>query len=369
VTMEFAVHPQSSPVSEDKRREILADPGFGQHFTDHMVSIDWTRGGDGPHSGGTWHDARIEPFGPLSLSPATAVLHYAQEIFEGLKAYRHPDGTVWTFRPHANAARLNRSARRLALPELPEEDFLESLRLLVSTDVAWVPDGEGQSLYLRPFMYASEAFLGVRPANEIAYKVIASPAGNYFGGELKPVSIWVSRDYARAGHGGTGAAKFGGNYAASLAAQLEASAHGCDQVLFLDPVRDNAVEELGGMNVFFVFKDGTLVTPELTGTILEGVTRSSVLQLGRDRGMDVVERRVSLQDWRDGVASGEITEVFACGTAAVITPIGRLIDGEEHFDSPAVTAGDSVALDIRRELLELQTGHGVDRHGWLHRLA
>ncbi len=369
MTMEFAVHPQSSPVSEDRRREILADPGFGQHFTDHMVSIDWTRGGDGQHSGGSWHDARIEPFGPLSLSPATAVLHYAQEVFEGLKAYRHPDGSVWTFRPQANAARLNRSARRLALPELPEEDFLESLRLLVSTDVAWVPDGEGQSLYLRPFMYASEAFLGVRPANEIAYKVIASPAGNYFGGELKPVSIWVSRDYARAGHGGTGAAKFGGNYAASLAAQLEASAHGCDQVLFLDPVRDNAVEELGGMNVFFVFRDGTLVTPALTGTILEGVTRSSVLQLGRDRGLDVVERRITLQEWREGVASGEITEVFACGTAAVITPIGRLVDGEEYFESPAVTAGESVALDIRRELLQLQTGHGEDHRGWLYRLA
>lgn len=369
MTMEFAVHPQPSPVDEEKRRQILADPGFGQHFTDHMISIDWTRGGDGQHDGGTWHDARIEPFGPISLSPATAVLHYAQEIFEGLKAYRHPDGTVWTFRPQANAARLNRSAKRLALPALPEEDFLESLRLLVSTDVGWVPDGEGQSLYLRPFMYASEAFLGVRPANEIAYKVIASPAGNYFGGALKPVSIWVSREFARAGHGGTGAAKFGGNYAASLAAQLEASARGCDQVLFVDPVRDNAVEELGGMNVFFVFRDGTLVTPELTGTILEGVTRSSVLQLGRDRGLAVVERRITLREWSEGVANGEITEVFACGTAAVITPIGRLVDGQETFDSPAVEPSDSVALDIRRELLELQTGHGEDRHGWLYRLT
>jgi branched-chain amino acid aminotransferase len=373
VTMEFARHPHTSPATEAQRREILADPGFGQHFTDHMVSIDWTRSAagaePGPHSGGTWHDARIEPFGPLALSPAAAVLHYAQEIFEGLKAYRHEDGSVWTFRPEANAARLNRSARRLAMPELPEEAFLESLRLLVSTDEAWVPSGEGQSLYLRPFMIATEEFLGVRPANEYAYKVIASPAGNYFGGELKPVSIWVSREFARAGRGGTGAAKFGGNYAASLAAQIQASAHGCDQVLFLDPERDNAVEELGGMNVFFVFKDGSLVTPELTGTILEGVTRSSVLQLGRDRGLTVVERTVTLEEWREGVASGEITEVFACGTAAVITPIGTLVDGEDTFASPTVAAGDSVALDIRHELLSLQTGHGDDRHGWLHRLA
>lgn len=373
VSLEFARHPHPSPASAERRREILADPGFGNHFTDHMVSIDWTRDtGDSPaapHSGGRWHDARIEPYGPLNLSPAAAVFHYAQEIFEGLKAYRHDDGSVWTFRPQANAARLNRSARRLALPELPEELFLESLTRLVSADEAWVPDGDGQSLYLRPFMIATEEFLGVRPAREVGYKVIASPAGNYFGGKLKPVSIWVSRELARAGHGGTGAAKFGGNYAASLAAQLEASAHGCDQVLFLDPTRENAVEELGGMNVFFVLADGSLVTPALTGTILEGVTRSSVIQLGRDRGLEVVERTVTLDEWREGVANGQITEVFACGTAAVITPIGTLVDGEDSFASPETDPATSVALDIRRELLALQTGHGDDRHGWLYRLA
>lgn len=364
---DFAVHPHPSPLSDSERQQILADPGFGDYFTDHMVSIDWTRdteGAGGP--GGSWHDARIEPFGPIQLSPAAAVLHYGQEIFEGLKAYRHQDGSVWTFRPQANAARLNQSARRLALPELPEELFLESLRLLVSTDEAWVPAGDGQALYLRPFMYAAEAFLGVRPSREVAYKVIASPAGNYFGGELKPVSIWVSRDYARAGHGGTGAAKCGGNYAASLAPQLQAAANGCDQVLFLDPTRDNAVEELGGMNVFFVFQDGRLVTPALTGTILEGVTRRSVIQLAKDRGLDVQERTITLDEWREGVASGEITEVFACGTAAVITPIGRLFDGEDVIES---AGGSEVTLDIRRELLELQTGRGEDRHGWLYRLV
>lgn len=367
MTTDFAVHPHPAPLSDAEREQILADPGFGDHFTDHMVSIDWTRDAEGTgESGGSWHDARIEPFGPIQMSPAAAVLHYAQEIFEGLKAYRHEDGSVWTFRPQANAARLNQSARRLALPELPEEMFLESLRLLVSTDRAWVPAGDGQALYLRPFMYASESFLGVRPSRQVAYKVIASPAGNYFGGELKPVSIWVSRDYARAGHGGTGAAKCGGNYAASLAPQLQAAAHGCDQVLFLDPTRDNAVEELGGMNVFFVFKDGRIVTPALTGTILEGVTRRSVIQLAQDRGLDVQERTITLDEWREGVASGEITEVFACGTAAVITPIGRLFDGEDVIES---AGGSEVTLDIRRELLELQTGRGEDRHGWLYRLA
>ena len=201
------------------------------------------------------------------------MLHYGQEIFEGLKAYRHADGSIWTFRPEANAARLNKSARRLALPELPEEYFLGAIRELVAADKDWVPAGDGEALYLRPFMIATEAFLGVRAAREVSFRVIASPAGNYFGGELKPVSIWISREYARAGRGGTGAAKCGGNYAASLIAQQEAEANGCKQVLFLDQFNDNAVEELGGMNVFFVMKDGSLVTPALTGTILEGVTR------------------------------------------------------------------------------------------------
>ncbi|MGJ5589895.1 branched-chain amino acid aminotransferase [Micrococcus lylae] len=353
-------HP--SPRTDAEREQILAAPGFGQDFTDHMVSIDWTN----DEQGGSWHDARVEPYGPIQLSPAAAVLHYAQEIFEGLKAYRHADGSIWTFRPEANAARLNRSAARLALPQLPEELFLESIRELVSVDAAWVPGGDGEALYLRPFMYASEAFLGVRSANEVAYKVIASPAGNYFGGELKPVTIWVSRDYARAAAGGTGAAKCGGNYAGSLVAQQEAAAHGANQVLFLDPTHENSVEELGGMNVFFVFADGRLVTPELTGTILEGVTRSSILQLGRDMGLQVEERRITVDEWAAGVASGEITEVFACGTAAVVTPIGRLLDGDEVIESPG---GTEVTLKIRETLLGIQTGTADDTHGWMHRLV
>ena len=313
-TLNFSTTLNPSPVSAERRAEIFAAPGFGKYFTDHMVSATWT-------AGVGWHDGGLVPYGPISLDPASAVLHYAQEIFEGLKAYRHADGSVWSFRPEANAARLAQSARRLALPELPVADFLASIELLVRTDADWVPSGGETSLYLRPFMYASEAFLGVRPATEVRYLVIASPVGAYFPGGVKPVSIWLSSQYSRAGVGGTGAAKCGGNYAASLIAQLEAAEHGCQQVCFLDSAEQRWVEELGGMNIYFV-TGGTLVTPELSGTILEGITRSSILELAKELGLEVEERKVSIDEWRDGVASGAITEVFACGTAAVITPVG-----------------------------------------------
>ncbi|GAB3621488.1 branched-chain amino acid aminotransferase [Glutamicibacter endophyticus] len=364
--MEFTENLSTNRASDQERARVLANPGFGDFFTDHTAVIDWTANADG--NGGSWHDARIEPYGPIALDPAASVLHYGQEIFEGLKAYQHADGSVWTFRPHANAARLNRSAKRLALPQLDEEAFVESLRRLVQADRAWVPTGEGEALYLRPFMIATEAFLGVRSAREVSYRVIASPAGNYFGGELKPVSIWVSKNYARAGRGGTGSAKCGGNYAASLVAQMEAEANGCKQVLFLDEFNDNAVEELGGMNVFFVMKDGSLVTPALTGTILEGVTRSSIIQLAKDRGMPVTERKITLDEWREGIASGDIAEVFACGTAAVITPIGLLKNGDELIGDEQATAGE-VTMSIREELLGIQLGTVEDRHGWLEKLA
>ncbi|MGM0929205.1 MAG: branched-chain amino acid aminotransferase [Actinomycetota bacterium] len=364
-TLEFTQQLSERPKSAEERAAILANPGFGKHFTDHTAVVDYKVGADG--SGG-WSNARIEPYGPIMMDPAAAVLHYGQEIFEGLKAYQHDDGSVWTFRAEANAARLNTSARRLALPELPEETFIESLRQLVGADKAWVPTGDGEALYLRPFMIATEAFLGVRPANEVSYRVIASPAGNYFGGELKPVSIWLSDRYSRAGEGGTGEAKCGGNYAASLAAQLEAEANGCQQVLFLDKFNDNAIEELGGMNVFFVFKDGSLVTPELNGHILHGVTRSSVIELAKDRGLDVQERKITIDEWREGVAAGDITEAFACGTAAVITPIGELKADGWSIASPSAGSGE-VAMSIRQELLGIQTGAVEDSRGWLTRLA
>lgn len=354
-----------SPASEQERAAILADPGFGTHFTDHMITIEWT--GDLEAGTGSWGQPELKPYGPLQLDPGAAVLHYGQEIFEGLKAYRHDDGSVWTFRPERNAARLQRSAGRLMMPALPEELFLESLRELLAVDEAWVPTGPGQSLYLRPFLIATESFLGVRPARRYLFSVIASPAGAYFG-TVDAVDIWLSKDYARAGVGGTGAAKCGGNYAASLIAQMEGESHGCAQVLFTDPNRDHAVEELGGMNVFFVFDDGRLVTPELTGTILEGVTRDSIIELARDRGLSVEERRFTLDEWREGVASGRLTEVFACGTAAVITPVGRLISDTETIGPDDARPGE-VTLALREELLGLQTGAVPDTRGWLSRLV
>ena len=366
--LSFTVDVRSDVMPDDQREAVLANPGFGKTFTDHMVLATWT-----PAAG--WHDAKVTAYGPLSLDPSAAVLHYAQEIFEGMKAYRHADGSVWTFRPEVNAARFARSAQRLALPELSSADFIESLRVLVATDEKWVPvagDGGEASLYLRPFMFASESFLGVRPATAVTYAVIGSPAGPYFAGGVKPVSIWLSTDYTRAAPGGTGQAKCGGNYAASLAAQVQGSANGCDQVAFLDAVERKWVEELGGMNLFFVHSDGTLVTPQLTGTILEGVTRASILELAGDLGLKVDERRVSIDQWRDGVNSGEITEVFACGTAAVVTPVGRLAweGGEVVIGDHKVNGGvGSVTASIRGSLLDVQYGRVPDSHGWLTRLV
>ncbi len=360
-SVQFQATRSTAARAQADREAILANPGFGKHFTDHMVSIDWTvdKG---------WHDAQVRPYGPLMLDPAASVLHYAQEIFEGLKAYRHADGSIWTFRPEANAQRMQRSARRLALPELPTDVFVESVKQLVAADADWVPSAPETSLYLRPFTIANESFLGVRSAQRAAYYVIASPAGPYFAKGVAPVSIWLSTEYSRAGRGGTGAAKCGGNYAASLLPQKEAYDHGCAQVLFLDPLENKYLEELGGMNVFLVQKDGTLLTPELSGSILEGVTRASIIQLARDRGHQVVERKVTAQEWRDGVASGDIVEAFACGTAAVITPIAAL-------KGPDFTCGDENApagqltMSLRQELTDIQYGRVADRHGWLTQLV
>ena len=352
--LQFAVTKNLAAVSPSRRAEILTDPGFGTHFTDHMVDVCWSEKGG-------WHRARVQPYGPLSLDPAAAVLHYGQEVFEGIKAYRHADGSIHTFRPDRNGERLRHSARRLALPELPVEDFIQSLRELIAVDGDWVPSGEDQSLYLRPFMIAKEAFLGVRPAKKVGYYLIASPAGAYFTGGVQPVKIWLSEDYARAGVGGTGAAKTGGNYAASLLPQSEAYQHGCDQVVFLDV--DGNVEELGGMNVVFVYANGTLVTPQ-SPSILAGITRDSILQLAEDRGLRFERRPVPLSEWRQGVSSGEIVEVFACGTAAVVTPIGVLKARE--FTDPQPTG--SLALELRKELTDIQYGRTPDRHNWLVRL-
>ncbi|MFC5928640.1 branched-chain amino acid aminotransferase [Cryobacterium melibiosiphilum] len=358
--LSFALTPSTDARAEAERDEILADPGFGKHFTDHMVTIDWT-----VDQG--WHDARVTPYGPLQLDPASSVLHYGQEIFEGLKAYRHADGSIWTFRPEKNAERMQRSAARLALPQLSVEDFVQSIKQMIAVDGDWVPSAPETSLYLRPFMIANESFLGVRAAHRVGYYVIASPAGAYFADGVAPVKIWLSTDYSRAGRGGTGAAKCGGNYAASLLPQMQAYDNGCAQVLFLDGETGTHIDELGGMNVFFVHGTDTLVTPRLTGSILEGVTRDSIMQLARDRGMTVEEREVTVDEWRDGIASGEITEVFACGTAAVVTPIGQL-KGKGFEIGEADAPAGAITLALRQELTDIQYGRLPDRHGWLTRL-
>ncbi|WP_277211872.1 branched-chain amino acid aminotransferase [Isoptericola croceus] len=357
----FDVEESDAPTPDAEREAALAAPRFGTVFTDHMARVTWRQ-----DTG--WLDRRIEKYGPLQLDPATAVLHYAQEIFEGMKAYKHADGSVWTFRPDSNAARFARSAHRLALPALSVDDFIGSIAALVRTDIAWVPGGPDSSLYLRPFMFASEAFLGVRPAAEVEYLCIASPVGPYFPGGVKPVSIWVAEDYHRAGPGGTGNAKCGGNYAASLLPQTQAQENGCDQVCFLDATTNSYLEELGGMNVFVVMADGSVHTPELSGSILEGVTRSSILQLVADRGHEVVERRIPLTELVAGLADGSVREVFACGTAAVITPVGRLAGGT--FDH-TVADGEpgELTMQIRTELTDIQYGRSADRHGWMRRLA
>jgi branched-chain amino acid aminotransferase len=358
-TLQFAVTPNENAKSAAEHADIMAEPGFGKHFTDHMVDICWSEIGG-------WHRPRVQPYGPIQLDPAAAVLHYAQEVFEGLKAYRHADGSIWAFRPDANAARMQRSARRLAMPELPIEFFIDSIKQLIAVDHRWVPEAQEASLYLRPFMFAKEAFLGVRPAKKVNYYVIASPAGPYFAGGISPLSIWLSTTYTRAGRGGMGQAKTGGNYAASLIAQQEAYEHGCAQVLFLDAEEGKYLEELGGMNVVLVKKDGTLVTPE-SSSILEGITLDSVLQLARDRGLNTEQRRVSLDEWRTGWESGDIVEMFACGTAAVITPIGLLKGEGFQIGSEDAVPGE-ITMSLREELTGIQYGRVEDRHGWMTRL-
>ena len=353
--------PLQNPTPPAERERILADPGFGTHFTDHMFAMSWTEGRG-------WHDARLTPYGPITLSPAAAVLHYAQEVFEGLKAYRYPDGGIGLFRPEANARRLNLSADRMAMPHLPEHWFIESIRELLALDGDWVPSQEESSLYLRPFMFASEQFLGVRPAKEYEYRLIASPAAAYFKGGPKPLTLWVSRDYNRAGPGGTGAAKAGGNYAASLLPQSEAIEHGCDQVVFLDAVEYKYVDELGGMNLFFVYEDErVLYTPEL-GTILAGITRDAIFTLATEAGWEVRETRYSLDRWQEDAESGALTEAFACGTAAVITPVGTVRSRDGEFQVAGGEAGE-FTMRLRQTILDLQHGRAEDTHGWTMRVA
>lgn len=354
----FTVQPTSNPTSDKDRAAKLTDLGFGRVFTDHMAIVRYSQAKG-------WHDARIESRAHFPLDPATAVLHYAQEIFEGLKAYKRDDGGVNLFRPDANARRFLDSAERMAMAPLPEPLFIEAIEQLVRLDRAWIPGGEG-SLYLRPFMIANEVFLGVKPSAEYIFSVIASPVGSYFKGGPAPVSIWVSEHYTRAAIGGTGAVKCGGNYAASLRAQAEAIEHGCDQVVFLDAVERRYVEELGGMNIFFVFDDGSMLTPPL-GTILPGITRDSIIALARDAGAAVREEPYTIDQWRADSASGKLKEAFACGTAAVISPIGNMRSVSGDFVINGGAAGP-VAMGLRRQLVDIQYGRASDPHNWIRKV-
>ena len=360
----FALQKNPQPQTKNVRDAILGAPVFGTQFTDHMSHIRFTE-----EQG--WHGHEVIPYGPLSLDPAAAVLHYAQEIFEGLKAYRHADGSVWTFRPDRNAERMNKSAARLALPTMTDGDFVESLRALVEQDSAWVPtprdDSDEVSLYLRPFMISAERFLGLRPTQQADYYVIASPAAAYFSGGVKPVSIWLSQNLKRAGKGGTGFAKCGGNYAASTEAMIEAAGKGCQQVLFTDAVDGTHLEELGGMNIMLVTSDGKLLTPPVSETILDGVTRRSIIDLAPQLGLTPEERPITVDEWRAGVADGTIVEAFACGTAAAVTPIGSLVSEDWSFtqgDEPGETT-----MAVRRALLDIQYGRAEAPVGWMVQLA
>ena len=358
------VKASTTPITDDKRAEILADPGFGKYFSDNIVRAVWTKE-DG------WHQAELVSSDAQAGGVALNALHYGQSIFEGLKAYRHADGGIYLFRPEANAIRFQRSAYRLALPPVPTDLFIGSIEALIRQDHEWVPEGPEKSLYIRPLEFGSEDALGVRPSTHVTYVLMASPVGAYFPQGVKPVSVWISDDFVRAAPGGTGEAKCAGNYAASLIAQAEAAENGCDQVVWLDAIERKYIEEMGGMNLFFIYGKGDsarVATPKLTGTLLPGVTRDSLLTLSEDLGIPATEETISVEQWREDCASGEITEVFACGTAAVITPVGRV----DSKNSGSWTIGDGqpgeITMKLRQVLVDIQTGAAPDVHNWMHRV-
>ncbi|PLY40445.1 branched chain amino acid aminotransferase [Janthinobacterium sp. ROICE36] len=362
-TSNLVVTPSAHPLSDAERAARMVNPAFGRIFTDHMVVI--------PYRDGKWQQGELKAYGPLMLDPSASSLHYGQAIFEGYKAFAQPDGSIKTFRPEQNAQRFNRSAARLAMPAIPVELFLEAGDALIAQDRNWVPKNTGESLYMRPLMIATDPYLGVRPSEEYLFVLFASPAGAYFPKGVKPVTVWISEDYVRSAPGGTGEAKCAGNYAASLMAQSQAQEKGCDQVVWLDAVQREFIEEMGGMNLFFVYQEGekvTVVTPELTGTLLPGITRRSLLEMAKDLGYATQERKLSVQQWRDDIASGRMTEVFACGTAAVITPVG--VAKANGFEMTINNnENGAVTLALREALLGLQHGTAPDTHGWMHKVC
>jgi branched-chain amino acid aminotransferase len=348
ITVERTSRPRPRP-SDDEL-------GFGKHFTDHMLLAEWDEGKG-------WHDARVVQYGPLPLDPAASVLHYGQAAFEGMKAFRRDGGRMALFRPHAHAARLARSAARLCMPEVPEALLLEGVKALLREDAPWMPAAPGTSLYVRPFLIATEAFLGVRPSKRCLFAVIVSPVAGYFSGPPRPLRIWVEQERARATRGGLGAAKAAANYVASLQAAEDAKARGFDQVLWLDGAEHRFVEEIGTMN-FFAKIAGRVVTPALEGTILGGITRDCVIQLCRDLGVPVEERRVALAEIAAARKAGTLEEVFGTGTASLVAPIGELAWGGEGLQLPA-PGPDALGERLRGALGAIQRGEAPDRHGWL----
>ncbi|MEY3384586.1 MAG: hypothetical protein RLZ38_87 [Actinomycetota bacterium] len=355
--------PNQNPLSNSERDKRVSEPGFGKYYTDNMVVAQWSEATG-------WQDAELKAYGPLTLDPATMVFHYGQEVFEGMKAYSQPDGGISLFRPEANAKRFAKSAARIALPEMPVDFFVKTVEELVKQEKDWVPKKIGESLYLRPFLIATEVGLGVRPSNHATYVLIATPAAAYFNA-AKAVTVWISTEYVRAALGGTGEAKCGGNYAASLLAQKQAAQQGCDQVAYIDAVERKWVEEMGGMNLYFIKgsgKNATIMTPKLTGTLLPGITRDSILTLAKDLGYKTEESMISIDQWRDGVKSGEITEIFACGTAAVISAVGAAKSAQGTWQTGDGKPG-AITNEIRAALLAIQHGTAADKHGWNKRVV
>ena len=343
------------PIEPDRRREPPSDFGFGNTFTNHMFKQTYTKG-EG------WHDAAICPYEALSLMPATATLHYGQAFFEGLKAYRRPDGNINLFRPWENMKRFNRSAVRLAAPEVDEEEHLDALIKLIEMDHEWVPSADGASLYIRPFMFASEAALGVHASHEYMHLIILSPVGFYFTDGLTPISVFISDKYRRAVLGGTGDIKAAGNYAASLYVSEEVAKQGYSQVLWLDAIHGRYVEEVGAMNIAFVYGDH-IVTPALSGSILPGVTRDSILKLAPDLGYTVEEASIDITELLTDIKAGKVTEAFGIGTAAVVIPVGNFGYQGEDYSVNGIQVGP-VTEHLFKALTDIQFGRVPDERGW-----
>ncbi|MFK7803850.1 MAG: branched-chain amino acid aminotransferase [Anaerolineae bacterium] len=349
---------QIIPIDADKKKSPPEDFSFGSTFTNHMFTHQYST-----EKG--WHDPKVEPYKMLTLDPATTVLHYSQEIFEGTKAYRREDGNINLFRPWENAKRFNRSAERMSMPGVDVEDHVQAILALVEMDHEWVPSKEGSTLYIRPTMIGTDPFLGVRASDTYLHYIITGPVGNYYEGGLAPVSVFISDEYRRAAQGGTGAAKTGGNYAASLLAGEAAKKAGYTQVLWLDSKTGEHIEEVGTMNIMFVYEGKKIVTPALTGSILAGITRDSILKMAPDLGYEVEETVLNVNEILADIESGKITEAFGCGTAVVVSPVGTF-----GYKGKDVQVGDGGVGTVSRrlfdELTDIQFGRKEDPYGWIH---